>query len=553
MTTERRSYLLVGLAVFAVAVGTRALPLLWSPLPFNPDGIHFAALARYTLTDGRIPVGMRAFHTDEYAFTTLLATVALLAERKPLYVAQPMIAAIGAVPPLVAVVLARRVGTGIGWHGRDVRVAAAVAGLLLAIEGLYLRRSTAVSSEVAGLLLVALLALAFHRALDTRRPAWFGATAMIIVVLPITHNLSTIQGALAVTALLAMHVHHRPTIDTASIGGLLVLGFWGYLAGYYSIVGLGELSRISGAPGLFLAWVIVLVGFVLWLSTTSIRIQRGIPMAGLATGASVLTANAVTPVFPETANTPLTLLALVAPLVVIGAFATWGLPRVTVRGTDGVVVVGLLLGPITLIGFGLTASLTPGYRSIVVRSQTFVHLAVMTLAALAAVGIARVGRSDRAERSALVGTVRRGVVPLVLVCAVLSAPLAFSGLTALAYQSTTTPAEFATTQFAATTIDERWTGDEHVTRVARNYYPTRANESFRPVYSWLDKGAAPPACPTVSQQSWTTTGAQLFPGAPTEIDADRYRAWIDGRNVVYTAGSADPLTITVPNEGRSGC
>jgi len=55
-------------------------------------------------------------------------------------------------------------------------------------------------------------------------------------------------------------------------------------------------------------------------------------------------------------------------------------------------VLALLVGPLALIAFSLTADLTPVYFDLVGRAQTFVHPAVMILAALAAVSVAERGR-----------------------------------------------------------------------------------------------------------------------------------------------------------------
>jgi hypothetical protein len=71
----RRSYLLVGAAVFAVALAMRTVSLHWSPLPFNPDGIRFAALAERTLATGVLPPTPQPLHGDEFAFVLFYASV----------------------------------------------------------------------------------------------------------------------------------------------------------------------------------------------------------------------------------------------------------------------------------------------------------------------------------------------------------------------------------------------------------------------------------------------------------------------------------------------
>jgi hypothetical protein len=556
----RRSYLLVGVTVFVVALAMRTVSLYWSPLLFNPDGIRFAALAERTLAIGTLPATPRPLHGDEFAFVTLYASVSAITGVSPLAIGQPTIAVLGASVPLLAVAFARRIGVRIGFRPAGVRVAAALAGLLLATEGLYLRRSAAVSSEVVGLLFVALLALAVHRGFETRRLAWGLVAVVLVGVFPITHNLSTMVGGLVLTALVALHVHRQPTADTLLIGVGSLLVFWTYLFGYYALVGLDDLGRVSGAPGLFLAWVIVLAALAVWLTTAGPRVQRGAPMTVLLFGFAVLLANAVVPIFPETADTPVLLLALIAPLIVLGLLGTWGVTSVGGRDrpSAGMPVLALLVGPLALIAFSLTADLTPVYFNLVGRAQTFVHLAVMVLAALAAVSLAGRYRGTRGGfdgRSAkrVHSTLRAALVPVVLICALVSAPLAFSGLHAFAYQSTTTPAEFATAEFAANRLDGSWAGDNHVVRVARNYHLWGVDGATRPVYRWLRSGGTPPRCPTVTQESWTTTGAQLMPAAPAGIEGSRYQGWLTNRSVVYVAGTEDPLQVVVSKDKEARC
>jgi hypothetical protein len=221
-------------------------------------------------------------------------------------------------------------------------------------------------------------------------------------------------------------------------------------------------------------------------------------------------------------------------------------------------VLALLVGPLALIAFSLTADLTPVYFDLVGRAQTFVHPAVMILAALAAVSVAERGRrrhirsgKDDDAYSTTGGsrpTLRTVIVPLVLVCALVSAPLAFAGLHAFAYQSTTTPAEFETANFAATHLAGSWASDGHLTRIASNYYLSGTGGSTEPIYRWLRSGGGgPPGCPIVTQESWMTTGAQLMPAAPGQLGNDRYRELLTDRSVVYAAGTEDPLRVVVSN------
>ncbi|MFC7156845.1 hypothetical protein ACFQPA_15515 [Halomarina halobia] len=131
----------------------------------------------------------------------------------PRYVVQVQVAVLGAVPPLVAAALARDLARSVGVPRPHRRVAAAAAGCGLAVEGLYLWRTTTVNAEVQGLAFVALLALALARALSTGRRAWWGVALALAALLPFTHNLSAVIGGLVLATFLALAVLRTPRLS----------------------------------------------------------------------------------------------------------------------------------------------------------------------------------------------------------------------------------------------------------------------------------------------------------------------------------------------------
>jgi hypothetical protein len=104
------------------------------------------------------------------------------------------------------------------------------------------------------------------------------------------------------------------------------------------------------------------------------------------------------------ASTPRLLLALVAPLSVFAVLTIWGLP-IVVRSNHGPLVLALLVAPLTFIGLGLTAGLSPQYDYLVQRTQTFGHFGTVVIATTAAFVLRdRVqGRSRTLVRTVTVG------------------------------------------------------------------------------------------------------------------------------------------------------
>ncbi|ODR79822.1 sodium/phosphate symporter [Haladaptatus sp. W1] len=540
---RRRSVGLVSLAVVLIALAMRTIPLYWSPLAFNVDGFKFARLARETVRHGYLPVSTAFLNPDEYTFSTLLAICSQLTGIEPLYVAQLLTASIGATACLFVVVVTRRIGFRLRWSRFDVRIAAFVAGVVLATNGIFLGRSTAVTSEGLGLVFIILGIVAFARTLRTNSRSWMVVTGLVLVLLPLTHNLSTIVGGFAIVSLLALSL--RSSVDKRGLLMMLVVaGFWTYVSVYYTTFKLNELSQISSAPGLFVAWVIVLVLLTVWLSRASPRIQRDLPSVVLLGGAGLITANAVTPIFPGTATTDKLVFVYVLPIALVGIVAIHGIPRLVGAGLDGSTVFALLLGTLSIIGFALTGGLTVPYQDLAIRAQTFIHV---PFAVLAGVGVILLTRRSTSR------SIQAALIVVVLLCSVVSAPLAFSGLRATSAQPLVTQPEFETATFA-TTYADGWTSDGHMTRLAFKYYPkqTDANVSQLAVYEWLHGGKVP-SCPVVSQQSWTTVGAQLFPSSPTKISPDSYATSSQTRNLVYSNSGTDPLIFTIPTTGRKRC
>jgi len=543
---RQRSYALLVTAVLAVAIAIRLLPVHWTSYPFNPDAFSFAAYARDTLATGTL-----AEETTPHGigFTLVLTMTAEVTGLDPLWVGQPIIALVGAGPPVLAVAFARRLGYGRGWTARSTTIAAAIAGLVLATQGIYLRRTAGVHYETFGLLLVPIVALATHRLFATRRPAWGGVLGGSLVVLPITHHFSTVIGGVAMVFVAALWCRHRLTWSTGALAALLVGSFWAYLGTYYAITRPGHTEHVTTSPGLFLSWVVLGTALTLWLRTTTPRIAQGVVGSVIGIGMLVLVLNAMG-VYPGVAATPPALLAGLVPVGALALLAAVGVGGLTTDRTIGPVMLALFVAPCSIVFFALSDGLTPGNAMIARRGQTFVHLSGMILAAVGAMVATRTVSSRLGDRWHL--PLRTLVPILVVLCGLVTAPIAFADLHVVAYKGTTTGEEFAATTFAVEHVPGTWAGDDHTTRIAGNYYPARTNASVAPVYGWLH-GDPPPDCPTMAQHDWTTVGAQLFPDDPVRLERGVYERWQTEQNVVYTTSGPDAVVIVHPTTPSTDC
>ena len=551
--TDRRSYLLVGLAVFAVAAAARTVPLYWSPLPHVLDGFAHAGHARATLAAGHVPISTD-LRADLLVITSLTATASLVTGEAPLYVIQPMTSVAGAAVPLVGVALTRRLGEDLGWPTREVRGAALACGLLLAVQGLFLRHTSIPDPEPLGQLFAFLAVISLHRLLVRREATvrWAAVLALLLLLFPILHKFSTFNAALGVTALSGAELARRPKGRTAAIGGGVSALFWGLFVAYYELVerfgvlGVSYVGRVRSHPGLFVSWLVVLVVGVAWYQRVSTRTRRGLFFVPLSLLFALVAVNVVRPVFPGTIRSQPEITLLVSLLFVPVVFAGYGLFALSRRYETASVVTALLAGPLVVIYFALTADLTPEFFATAIRGQAFLHVPAFVLVGLAAAGIASrtSGRTERrGVRAALLGTLA--------VSTLLTAPLAFVALDTLDYPGTTAESELEAVEHTAAHAEGPWTTDHGPMRVGRTTFG--ADAGMVPTRTWL-RGGPPPDCPMLSFSGWVSNGANFWPASPERTDVGRYDRTLAGRNVVYSGGERESVVLSAPRATETpGC
>ncbi|MFC7071755.1 sodium/phosphate symporter [Halovenus rubra] len=531
MTIESRRALPVRVVlgaflVLTVGLGIRLVSRYRTSLPFNPDGFGFAARADLIANGGSTAVFKGRPH--DYVLPTLLGELQMLTGANSLVLAQPAIAIIGAVPCLLVFAFVRRVALQRGWQPTHAFGLAALAGVALAMQGLYLRHSIWVHYEVLGLLFVVIVGLTGHWFFQSGHARWFLALAPTLTALPITHHLSSMMGALTLTALAVYHVTNEPDARTVlralAVGGL----FWAYFGIYYVLTRPPFFGDLAAKPGLFVAWVIILGSLAVFLRKASPTLQRLTFVVPLGVAFAVTAVNAVFDVFPGTASTHPRLLVYLGPLVVLAVLMVWGVPLAFDNHDIGPVVLALVLAPLAFVSFALTAGLSPEYNLFARRGQTFGHFTITVVGVLSVGGFA--WTADR-------HSVLKLGIPLCLLAAILvSTPLAFAGPPVLPYEPTVTDAEFESVTFAETHIEGAWTSDDKPTRVARNYYDADAPRSA--AIAWLQGGAVP-ACPTLVRDTWMTVGAQAYPSDPIPVDVRILQKFSTTSQIIYDGGTTD--------------
>ena len=532
---------LLVVAALAVGVATRASFLWWSPLPATLDGFRYARLADHVVVTGRL-LGA-GVESDEVVTTLLFATGSELTGVRSLSLAQPLVACVGGASVLAGVVLVRGLARARDWPARATFHASVLAAVGLATSGMYLRRTGVPDEEAIALLLLPLFALAGHRALSTRRPAWVAIAVVLAVVYPPTHNLSSLVAAFTLSGLVVLHVATATSRRDVAVPLLAGGAFWSYFFGYFLLAELLGLpltysGLLRGHLGSFLAWLVVLVVGTVWLRSTSARATRLLFAVAIGTGFLAAAANRVVAVFPGTIQTPPLVLGLVALYVVPVALFAWWFPTMVRDGGDAPAVVALVVGPIALGWFLFSTSLTPEFFDAVMREQVHAHVAVFVLAAAGAVGIA-------AHRP----RVGRALVVALLLASVLTAPVAFVHLATGTAPRTVRSSEFAAVTFAST--NGVYASDHRLSRPGPLYYGD-VDGAVAPTRRWLD-GGTPPDCPTLAQRAWTTDGAHFYPAPARTLSPERFETWHERGNLVYSVGGWTETYVVTPVESDTGC
>jgi hypothetical protein len=553
MESRRRAQLgLVVVAVYLVAVATRLAPLHWSPLPATLDGFVYASHASAAVTTGQYPlVGNRADHLSS---PVTLAVAALVTGVEPLTLAQGLYGIVGATTAIVAVLFATQLGRAREWHARRIAWVATLAGIGIAVDGLFVRRTGVPENEAFTLLVIPLAALALYRVLRGGSSQWLLSLLPLLVILPLTHTFSALVAALILSALVAAECVRTPDRATLLRAVGLVGGFWAFIIGYYSLAGRTALTvpyvdRVTAFPGLFVAWTVVLAVGVVWYQRTSRRLQRGLVLAPMALFFLLAVINRVRPVFPGTATTPVRVLVFVLPLAVVVLIAGRAAPRLGDRRSVGVILLATVAAPVSHVLFGLTASLTPDMFATVIRAQTFAHVPVVVIAAAGAVGLAARWDVPRADGPRSTGTrlarARPLVVVVLLVTLLATTPVAYVTLDTGFYPKGSTQSELAASGFHATYGTAAVTTDHKQGRITRSHFGASAARD--PLVTWLD-GGPPPESPLLSKRYWHTHGAHLWPAAPRAIPVARFECTLQQRDRVYHSSGIHDMALTLPGK-----
>ncbi len=533
-----KSLLLPLLIVFILAFVVRIFPAVWSPYPYNIDGLGEASFSQSIYQTGGLATPLDAGYWKSYIvkmpfLDVLIATVSNLAGVEPLLLAQPIIAAIGAMSCVAGALVVHMI--------TESRRASVLSGMFLALLGTYVFCTASAWKETLGLAMMVVIAGLFLKRSDNRIRILL--TMALLMMTFVHHHSATITYiffiiAASGEAFLAWRGKQWSWKNSADI--LTGVSLFILAEVYYGDIELPYYDFIKPETDLYLLisvlLAMIILTFILLSGKTATPKRQYlkiiIPLGAIALLLLTSTRSLFTGI-PTTESGVLMFGVAYVLLAVPMWFGAGIMLGPDQKSTP--MLLAAILAPLTMIAFAFLRGLDPTSHMIVFRTFDFLDLG---MAALFAGGVL-----------ILLKNLRRAVPVLVVVLLMIlaaTAPLAFQTQQLFGVQNQTYSYEVDSYQILkslsnATSLDsdqrigtsagwlENFSGGSDL---AYRIETGRATSS----YHWL-----------VVEGSWTSTGAQEFPFGQRVLEKQRFVDFLAEKNVILIAGPNDSQLIAAIN------
>ena len=376
LSNPRQRWELLAFSVIVTAAFlTRLWPIAFSSYPFNNDGLTECGLAAQILGSGHLRVfldgGLETTHSTAIPVMNVFIAYASSALGVTPYEFGQVLTAVVAVLTISGIyVLGKRLSGNVRGG-----IASAFAGVLM---GTFVFTTGSVWKEAFGFGLILLLLIAFVR---RNEPRFRMLCVTILMLLPLVHHLVAVMALLMVAypvvwgwmfALSNRSVRHRHVDDLLTVGLPII-----WLFVYYSAVSLGSFESVlsmRAMPFIIVAFVAVsalqaVVFSIKNHSRFTFALVPGIVIVAL------LVLDYYGFLFPYKPTAPLVYLLLVAIFGVLVSIAWYGTEfAFEIRQRYRAVQFGLLLAPVTVIGYGIVAGFNVVSQKVVYRSFDFADI-----------------------------------------------------------------------------------------------------------------------------------------------------------------------------------
>lgn len=412
---HRYGWLWPMIVIAIMASALRFIPASFSPYPFNNDSLLEVSLAREICATGHIAVpeygeSLSTHSESTQAWNVLLAFVASMTGRDPMFVTQIVVAVIAPIVPLAIYVLAR-------FFTRNV--AASILGAsFISLFGTYVYLTSSGWKLPLGMTLVVLAVLAFVMR-ESNRMRWL--MTVILLMLPLIHHLAAVICYMTVAYLVGWswfygmangHLVRRHYLDLATMIVLAVVSI-----GYYAIVSFDRLAYIGSLGGLMLLLsimaVFLLAATIVLMRQHHSKLSFAVIPAGLIFLLAYLDYHGY--ILDYVPSQPVHFFYLMAIVVsVLIAYVWYGL-EYSIESSSSLraLPLSMLLPPVALIVFGFVSPTVPSGHQLIYR--TF-DMADPALGLCIAVGFAQMFRTAGLKK------IRPALVAVFLVVLLVTTP-----------------------------------------------------------------------------------------------------------------------------------
>ncbi len=518
------------LLLLVLAFSVRLIPLQWSPLPYNIDGLSEVRVADDITRTGHLDFTPNASHTLSYVedMPVLGMVIAYFSSSigvDPLQGALVLTALIGSFAVLVLYLMFTRY-----WGSSRAVLAAGISAALL---GSLVFSAGCTWKETLGFLL---LLLALNSYPSRSEPRHFVIFLASLAFLPFTHHHATIVGFIIVTFAVIIDFSNRPKgtriADQEVFDACAVFSVWFIAVLYYFTIHLPYLDYLSPETDLYLYLAVALL-FLL----VAVRMSRRnrplsqIPFAPVlpVAGAALMVVNYTHPLFSGT-QAPAAAIAIPFLAYLILTVPSWqGAQLAFARvGKSKNLVLAMVFGPLSLITFAFLRSLDTTSYTVIYRTFDFLML---PFAMFIGLGFAMLIKG-REKLGMIAG------VSLAVICAS-TLPVAYGSQELFGVENQTYWFEYDAVKWFSDHDVNSVVSDQRLSDTGNRLFDLEGSRGLpydmREGIS-LDKGRF-----YVIEGEWSTKGAQEFPLGIVKVDQAHITETLYSADVVYVGGSASNL------------
>jgi hypothetical protein len=511
------------------------IPQIYSPLPYNLDGMTEIRIAQDILDEDKFPTlknqsyAKAGYMAYTPVYNIFLAYAAQMFGLQPVEIAQIITPIIGAVAVIAVFLL-------IHTFVRN-KLAAIIGSLFLVFSGTFVFVTAAAWKEAMAFALIPIILYMFYR----RNMLKYRIGAIILLIFLIfVHHLATIITYLIVTFIVTAQVTYSYRKYRSKKRRIIFLEFatvgvcWLVAASYYHTVRFERFEYLfTGLTAVLLILVIILMMIVVIFaarkSERTIRFKPSylLPIVAVA----FLFINYFFPIFPAFISPNVYLLLSIIPYFVLLAFVIGGATKLlySTKLSDRSWIAALFIAPITIMLFGVLKKMDFKAYAMFFRSFDFIDYGVAI-----AIGVGLVTlmmKSKKIDKKII-------CVCFVALC-VATTPIAYSTKQIFGVQNETYFYEYRAVRWLADHNQAEYVlvSDQRISQLGWRLYDIKYSGKLPAIMinnKTLKNGEI-----YFAESKWWCEGAQIYPHGREIINQTVLMEYVLNNNILYVGGSAE--------------